>query len=313
MEDPLTQKIKALQLRINTRKATLEHDKKVQSFIRLLLDYPEAWSVIYQWRLHPKPLVIVQPSEFDFFNLRNDLLEVVAGSHYLRIYMYSFFEQYGAFELDNNRIKRINNFLEKSREAGLLDSKDEFFLYCSQCHKAVLVNKMDGCECNCGTPYDFNFSLVSIPSVIMEEIVTGHLLELWSLQIARSIEGLRLIGIEIEDGHKRSVYTSIEYSDIGVGEKINGELDLLGLKDGVLVAFECKLNETTLDDIKDFLGVSENLFFKIRDCDPNLKLRKVIISYDGSKLNPLNNYFAMSIRKIGSTSELIKEIKNLFH
>lgn len=315
MEDLLTQSIKALQLRIDTDKANLEHDEKIQNFVRLLIDFPDAWSVIYHWRLHAKPLVVVEPSEFNFLRLQDDLLHIVSSSHYLRQYAYSFFEQYGALNFDTDRIKKVNYFLKNCGDNGLLERKDEFLLYCSQCHKVVLVNRLDNVRehCMCGMPYDFKFSLISIPSNISQEILSGHLLELYSLRVTKTIEGLNLIGMEVEGSKRKTVFTSIEYSGIGVGEKTNGELDLLGIKDKTLIAFECKLNETTLGDIKDFLGVSDNLFFKARDVEPNLKLRKVIITYDGSKLNPLNSYFVMSIKNLVSSSELVKEIKNLLH
>ncbi len=92
--------------------------------------------------------------------------------------------------------------------------------------------------------------------------------------------------------------------------KTNGEIDLLGINDNILIAFECKLNETTFDDIKDFLGTSENLFFKVRSSDPTLKLRRVIIAYDGSKLIP-DGYSVISINSIASTDQLIKTIGRL--
>lgn len=314
MNETVVDKIKSFQLRITTSKANLENDKKVQSFIRLLIEYPEAWSVIYQWRRHPKPLVIVEPTDFNFAKLRADLLRVVATSHYLRNYVYSFFEQYVDFELDNDRIKRINYFLKASRDRSFFESKNEYLLYCSQCGKTVLVNKLDEKDkCGCGLSYDFKFSLTSVPSSISEEIISGHLLELYTLHVAKSIESLYLIGMSLESAKTKVAYTSIEYSDIGVGDKSNGELDLLCLKDNILVAFECKLNETTYNDIKDFLGVSDNLFFKVRDTAPNLKLRKIIITYDGSKLSQLNGYFVMSIKNLISTNDMVKEIKSLLH
>jgi hypothetical protein len=160
--------------------------------------------------------------------------------------------------------------------------------------------------------YDFKFSLTSISPTISQEIISGHLLELYALRIARSIEDLKLIGMEIQ-GEEKVVYTSIQYSDIGVGDKSNGELDLLGVKNDTIAAFECKFNETTYSDIKDFLGIADNLYYRIREKKPNLKLIKIIISYDGSKLTPSNNFFVMSIKNLISINTAIKEIKTLIH
>jgi Holliday junction resolvase len=227
--------------------------------------------------------------------------------------VYSFFEQYSEVTLDNEKIKRINDFIKQARAKNFLDSKNEFLLYCSQCRKVVLTNKLEEDDkCTCGMSYDFKFSLTSISPSISQEIISGHLLELYALRIARSIEDLKLIGMEIQ-GEEKVVYTSIQYSDIGVGDKSNGELDLLGVKNDTIAAFECKFNETTYSDIKDFLGIADNLYYRIREKKPNLKLIKIIISYDGSKLTPSNNFFVMSIKNLISINTAIKEIKTLIH
>jgi len=314
MREELVETIKSIQLKIDTSKAALEFDKKVQSFIELLNNYPEAWDVIFHWKEHPKPLVIVEPTHFDFVKLKSEILNIVSGSHYLREFAYSFFEQYEEFEHENEKIKKINEFLKKSRDENIFEPKSEYMLYCSQCGKTVLVNRLDEKDkCNCGTSYDFKFSLASVPNKIVEGIISGHLLELYALRVVKMIEGLRLIGMEIGDEKEKSVYTSIEYAGIGVGDKANGELDLLGLKNDFLVAIECKFNETTYDDIKDFLGVSDNLFFKVRESHPNVKMCKVIFSYNGSKLRSTNAFLATSLKNISSTNQLVKEIRDILH
>jgi hypothetical protein len=314
MREELIAAIKSMQLKISASKASLESDRKVQSFVELLNDYPEAWNVIFRWKKRAKPLVIVEPSDFNFVKLKSEIINIISDSHYLREFAYSFFEQYEEYEHDNERAIRVNEFLKKSRDAGILEPKKEYMLYCSQCGKTILINRPDEkSKCSCGTSYDFRFSIVSVPNKIAEGVVSGQLLELFALRVIRMIDGIKLIGMEIGEEKRRFVYTSIEYAGIGVGDKMNGELDLLGLQNDSIIAIECKFNETTSDDINDFLGVSDKLLLKIRENYLHVKMRKLIFSYDASKLRPTNVYSVISLRNASSANDIVKEIAETLH
>lgn len=313
MKEEIIKTIKSFQLKIDTNKAALELDNETQLFVKLLIDCIEIWNIIFRWKEHPKPLVVVEPVYFDFTKLKSKILVTVSRSHYLRSFAYSFFEQYEELESDNEKIKRINEFLRESLNQNLLETKSEYMLFCSECGKAIITNRTNMRDrCSCGSPFDFKFYLASIPDKIKEGIITGHLLEMYALNIMKMVSGLKLIGMDIEDRKEKCVYTSIEYAGIGVGDKVNGEIDLLGLMNESLIAVECKFNETTFNDIKDFITVSEKLFLRVKERHPNLKMSRIIFSYDGTKLKHTNAFGVISLKNFSSTTDLVKQISQMF-
>jgi hypothetical protein len=309
MKEDLIKTIKSLHLKIDINKMALEQDKEVQLFVELLADYVEAWNIIFHWKKYPRPLVIVEPIYFDFVKLKSEILPIVSKSYYVREFAYSFFEQYEGLETYSEKIKRINEFLKEALNQNLLEPKNECMLFCSECGKAIVTNRIDKKDrCSCGSLFDFKFYLASIPSKIIEEIITGHLLEMYALHVMKMVNNMRLIGMETNDSKERCIYTSIEYAGIGVEDKVNGEIDLLGLTNNSLVAVECKFNETTHDDIKDFMGVSEKLLLKVKERFPDVKMSRVIFSYDGTKLRQTNALLVISLKNVSSTNDLVKEI-----
>jgi hypothetical protein len=309
MTEDLIKTIKSLQLKIDVNKMALEQDKEVQLFVKLLADCVEAWNIIFHWKQHPKPLVVVEPIHFDFAKLKSEILPIVSKSYYVREFAYSFFEQYEGLETYSEKIKKINGFLKEALNQNLLELKNECMLFCSECGKAIVTNRIDEKDrCSCGSLFDFKFYLASIPSKIIEEIITGHLLEMYALHVMKMMSNVKLIGMEIGDSKERCIYTSIEYADIGVEDKVNGEIDLLGLTNNSLIAVECKFNETTYGDIKDFMGVSEKLLLKVKEKSPDVKMSRIIFSYDGAKLRQVDTLVVISLKNASSTNDLVREI-----
>jgi len=312
MKEDIEETIKSLQLKIDRSKATLELDQRVQLFIKLLSEYIEAWDILFYWKGRPKPLVIVDPPHFDFTKLKSKILATVSGSHYLREFAYSFFEQYEALETDDHKIRRINEFLKAALSQNFLEPKNECMLFCSECGRTILTNRFDeNDECSCGSQFDFKFFLASITGKLMEGIINGHLLEIYASHIMRMVNGVKLIGMGIGEREEKCVYTSIEYAGIGVGDRENGEIDVLGLINNSLIAIECKFNETTYNDVKDFLNISENLLLKIKEKYPSVKMYKIILSYDGTKLKPTNTLRVISLKDIPSTTHLVKQVSQM--
>jgi hypothetical protein len=309
MKEDLFKLIKSLQLKFDTNKMKLELDKEIQLFVKLLADYVEAWNIIFHWKNNPRPLVIVEPINFDFVKLKSKILPIVIKSHYIRGFAYSFFEQYAELETYNEKIVKINRFLKEALNQYLLELKNEYMLFCSECGKAIVTNRINEKErCSCGSLFDFKFYLASFPNKIIEEIVAGHLLEMYALYVMKTIKDIELIGMEIIDDKERCIYTSIEYVGVGVEDKVNGEIDLLGLIDTSLVVVECKFNKTTYTDIKDFMGISEKLLLKVKERFPNVKMYRIIFSYDGTKLKQNNTLLVVSLKNVSSTNDLVREI-----
>ena len=313
MEDPVEETIRSLQISVDSEKARLELDFEVRKFIDLLLLYPEALTVLFQWTRQPKPFIIVSPAEFNYAKLKSHMLDAVQETRYIREFAYSLISQYSEAE-DNARIVRINEFLGKASEAEMLDVKKEIALLCFECGSIVVTNAIDKIgTCTCGSPFDVRFRIATISEKISRTLTTGHLLELLALRIMRNVKQVKLIGMEFEkDGKENKVYTSIQYAGIGVGDKENGELDVVGVKDDRIVAIECKFNETSHQDIDSFLGVSEKLYFKARERCPSIKkVVKVVFSYDGSKLKTANGFFVFSLKNLLSTDELTRSISKI--
>lgn len=302
--------IESLQLRIDPRKVKLESDRELNQFLGLLYTYPEALVVLYRWKNsdHPHPLTFVDPNEINYSELGNQLYQKVFSSFYLRNFIYNFFDQYSHLEEDNEKLIRVNEFLRKCLERRFLIQKDEQLLYCPECGDLLISRINKGRKCSCNSFYSFKFSLGSFTNKIAESIITGHIIELLTLRILRNIDKLSLIGSKVNN---KKIYTSIQYAGIGSGDKENGEFDLLAIRDDIVVFVECKFNETTYEDIKDFLTISDNLYFKIKENFPNTKLKKlkVIISYNAEKLEleHANNVLIISLLHT-EFSKIIKEI-----
>jgi len=309
MEEKIIQLLKSRQLSFDPKKAEAEHDPIIRSFIDHLLKYPEAWNLLFDWKDEPQPLIIVRPLNFDYDQLRDALFQNTTESYFVRNFTFSFSRQYRNFS-DPKKIKRVNEFLKKALDADILISRSEVIFFCLNCGKIVITNRVTNeRKCICGDPYDFSFRLARIPDNISHEIISGHLLELFALRVLERVKGLRLVGMN-QDG--REIYTSIQYEGAGAGENINAEFDILGVKGNILLMVECKFNRTKYGDIQNFLKASDNLYYQLREQEPRLKIRKIIFSFDATGLLPIENCSIISLQKVQSVEDMIKEIRRSF-
>lgn len=315
MDNKIKNYLQSLQEKIDCRKANLELSSKVNRFLEVLYQHPIGFDLIYHWKKDPVPLVILSPSDISFQKARTQFSQLIRkrkAGFFLERSMLLLLRQYA--DIPERKSGYLNKFLSVLSERNLLSPINESLRYCSRCGRCILTNKPNDKElsCPCGSNYDLRMDLMKFPDVIKKVIQNNHLLELFALKIFQKIDKVELIGHHF-DGKGEQIYTSIQYSGIGVGAKDRGEFDLLGLtKTGGLVFVECKFNETTLDDIRDFLDISKNLFFAIRDKFGNRKKYKIIVSYDTSKLGIESGFFSIQIKNSTSSEELVKSLRRTF-
>jgi len=309
MEEKIIHLLKSRQLGFDPKKAEAEHNPRISRFIEHTLSYPEIWCFLFDWKHSPYPLIIVEPKDFVYEELKDELMQNTNQSFFIRNFAFSFSRQYQNLS-DPRKIRQINQFLSKIFKEQILIARKEIVFLCLNCDRIVLTNKVEKVnnrKCNCGATYDFSFIPTQIPDEIFQEIINGHLLELFALRILKQVKNLQLVGME---SNGKKVYTSIQYEGAGVGKNFNAEFDLLGVKGNILITVECKFNKTKYDDIEIFLKASDNLYYQIKEHIPELRMKKLIFSYDATNLSPIKDSYIISLREIESIKKLIKEITN---
>jgi len=299
--------IREYQLSYDARKARLEKDRRVRRFINLLINYPRAFRILYKWKNNPKPLIIIEPEDFSYKDIKLRLLgKIRKNYHFIRDFVYLLLNQYEG--MDDTETSNINRFLKEALGAGLLEPKEEALFYCLQCNRLLLTESSEE-TCVCKNRFDFKFLMTFFPDYIKEEMSLNHLLENFALHLLKKIKGLRLIGKKLEP-QEEEVYTSIQYAGIGTGEKENAELDLLAIKRNFLIFIECKFNETTLSDINEFLETSNKLYWRVKEKYPSIEKKKIIFSYDASKLTPISDFSVISLKDITDYEDLIRKVRS---
>jgi hypothetical protein len=56
------------------------------------------------------------------------------------------------------------------------------------------------------------------------------------------------------------------------------------------------------------MGISEKLLLKVKERFPNVKMYRIIFSYDGTNLKQNNTLLAVSLKNVSSTNDLVREI-----
>lgn len=296
MENKIIQLLKNKQIRIDQRKTELEKDKKLNQFLELLIQYPEALHLLYKLKDKRYPLIVPLQKDINIKNVKSHLQNKVIGYFYIRECVFEFLDQYSYFINNQKEFTRVVEFLRKCVEQSILIEKPEKIYYCQNCNNFILTTKPVEI-CKCGNNFDIILSLTGFTESVIKSMKMGHLLELIIMKMLRNYSNnIKLVGYETDS---ITVFTSIQYTDVGSGEKNNAEFDIIGVSDNILILIECKFNKTRYHDIKEFLASAGNLYLEVKRKFENVKALKVIISYDDCLLEYHNDAVVFSISKGG--------------
>lgn len=280
LSDEIIEYIKSFQLiqYIDLEKVELEKDKKLNIFIDILTENFDFLIFLYKYRNSFKKLIIPGNDDLNIINFFEIMNGILPKSEFIRNLFFLFEEQFADILNDQSKCRNIIKLLNECYVKGLFNKIEEYFYYCLNCKSYYITNK-ELTECKCNDEL-ITFLFASFPNKVKKSIINGHILEHLVLNYIKNFQ-IKLIGIKSSSGE---TYTSIQYSGIGVGDKNNAEFDLLYFFRETLVFIECKFNETTYSDVKDFIIASQNFYDILKLKFTNLKFKRIIISYDSSKL-----------------------------
>ncbi|MFX0073136.1 MAG: hypothetical protein ACFFAO_18815 [Candidatus Hermodarchaeota archaeon] len=278
--DDLIDYIKQYQMRdyIDVEKADLEKNKILNIFINFLIYNQEFIQLLYEKRRKFNKFIIPLDEDLNLINFLNSLNELSSQSSFIEDLSHLLYKQFKNYLDKKKNLKNIFKLLNLAFQERFLERIDEYFYYCVNCHCYFITNKKFS-KCIC-TEKLISFSFATIPDIIKKSIQNGHIVEHYTLNILKNND-IKLIGIEY---NFNEIYTSIQYSKIGAGEKRNAEFDLIALKDNLILFIECKFNQTKYREIKDFLEATENFMTRIKIKFKQYNMRRLIITQDKSKL-----------------------------
>ncbi len=272
--------IKSFQLSryIDEEKAELEYNDSLNRFIDLVIKNQEFLLILYANRLKFNRLVIPLDEDLNLKYFLNIFQDLTYKHNLIEGIYHSIKNQFGFYLVNKDIIKKLIRFLNLAVQKGFLSKNNEFLYYCIKCHIYYITNKiLNRCLCEKSL---ISFTFAILPDILKKSVQTGHIIEHLVLNYLKQFK-IKLIGI---DYRSLEQYTSIQYSGVGTGGNENAEFDLIAIKNNFLVFIECKFNQTTYKDIKDFVRAADIFGNIISTKFRNLKIIKIIITYDKSRL-----------------------------
>ncbi len=289
---------------IDEEKVELEKDNKLNLFIDLLIENQEFLPILYDKRNKFKKFLIPINEDLNLDNFLKIAKDLCVQSSYIEEIYHLIYELFKDYLNSSVNLKKIFHFLNLAVQYELLAKSTEYLYYCVDCHCYFITNKRFY-RCNCNEKL-ISFSFAVIPDIIKKSIQNGHIIEHLVLNFLK-MNDVKLIGIEY---NYDEIFTSIQYSGIGAGEKNNAEFDLIALKDFHIIFIECKFNLTTFSDIKDFLISTDNFIEIIKTKYNQYGMRRILITQDKSKLKVPPEITNLKIIEL-QNDKLIKILQNL--
>lgn len=259
-------------------KAKLGNSAEVESFVNILFEEPRGWKIIEGWR-DDVPLFQIE-NTYELQKLKDRVRSILRSNSYINQFASDFLHLYGDFE--QNEAEKVNQFLKKLGENGILEKTGGVINICPYCGKVEYQQDQGDCtKCE----HD-NVSMVSIFKCQMGDklrsaIQKGIVLELYVSKCFRKYD----IEVVCEELGQDKVCTSLEFD---VGQGTPKDIDVLGYKEASgkddgdeftdlhIIMAECKMGELTDGKIADKNNDFTNFFDKLRKDFNSGKYRNIV-------------------------------------